>query len=283
MSTSTRARAEAAATERLASLKGTTIFRTTPPGYTERHEQNLILGVTNQDFWDDLKGGDGAELDPTSGGPAKFCAAYSSSALTVNTFAPFRHAPSRLKLAGYGNFRTARFEKKCPTGLPGKAPNLDFFASGLEANVGVESKFLETLTPKMVKFSARYALAIEQEAEPTWRAMYQRLLAHPTRFNHLDAAQLVKHYLGLRHSLRGREGPQVLVYLFWEPRNAEEIPEFREHRGEVARFSEEVKGSEVRFVALSYPQLWEIWATLSGWVGIFAHVEALRQRYDFVI
>ena len=93
----------------------------------------------------------------------------------------------------------------------------------------------------------------------------------------------MKHYLGLRHSLRGREGPQVLVYLFWEPRNAEEIREFREPKAEVARFSDEVEDSEVRFVALSYPQLWAIWATLSGWVGMLAHVEALRQRYEFVI
>ena len=49
-------------------------------------------------------------------------------------------------------------------------------------------------------------------------------------YRYLDAAQLVKHSLGL---MRGC--PQaMLVYLYWEPRNWREFREFREHREEIA-------------------------------------------------
>ena len=76
---------------------------------------------------------------------------------------------------------------------------------------------------------------------------------------------------------------QVLLYLFWEPTNAEDIPEFEKHRREVEVFSREVEESEIRFVALSYPQLWQNWSKSSGWGGMLAHIDELRQRYGLSI
>jgi hypothetical protein len=236
-----------------------------------------------EDFWDDLKEGDGSELSDSPHAPAKFCAAYSSSALVVNTFGPFRRLPDHLTLAGYTDFRKSQFERKCPTGLRGIPPNLDFLAAGPNTIVAVESKFLEPLRPTKALFKESYNSLIQTQAEPAWQTAYRELLVDPTKFTQLDAAQLVKHYLGIRNTFRDCGVAQVLLYLFWEPTNAEEILEFREHRNEVALFSRAVEESEMRFVALSYSQLWQNWATGSGWDGMLAHIEELRLRYELNI
>ena len=273
-----------AVAQRLLSIKGKAIFRSKPPGYTRLPEDNLVPGVTRGDFWDDLMEGDGKELLDSIRAPAKFCAAYSSSALVVNTFGPFRRSPSHLALADYSDFRESQFERKCPTGLRGRKPNLDFLAAGPKTIVAVESKFLETLRPaKAAEFKKSYKPLIETQAELAWQDIYKALLDHPTKFIHLDAAQLVKHYLGIRNTFRDRRVGKVLVYLFWEPTNAGDLPEFLEHRKEVALFSRAVEESEMRFVALSYSQLWQNWATGLGWGGMLAHIEELRLRYELNI
>lgn len=276
-------RAEYAVAQRLRSLKGNEIFRSERPGYTRSPEENLIPVVTRKDFWEDLQGGDGSELSDSAKAPAKFCAAYSSSALVVNTFGPFRHSPGHLVLAGCRDFVKALFERKCPTGLKGIPPNLDFFAAGPKILVAVESKFLETLRPKKALFKDSYNYLIQTQAEPAWQGMYKALLEDPTKFHHLDVAQLVKHYLGIQNTFRDCRVAKVLLYLYWEPENADSIPEFENHRHEVALFSEEVEGSEIRFVALAYPQLWQNWSKVSEWGGMLAHLDALRQRYELSI
>lgn len=283
LETSIRKRAVAAVVQQLRSIKGNKIFRRERPEYTLTTEGNLIPGVTEADFREDLDEGDGSELSDLPKAPAKFCAAYSSSALVVNTFGPFRHFPDHLALVGYSDFRNTQFERKCPTGLRGIPPNLDFFATGAKSLVAVESKFLETLQPKRAIFKESYRTAIGTWAEPVWEGAYEDLLDNPTKFVHLDAAQLVKHYLGIRNTFPDCQVAKVLVYLFWEPVNAEDISEFREHRREVEVFSRTVQESEIRFVALSYKELWRYWSETSGWEGMRAHVEALKQRYELSI
>jgi hypothetical protein len=63
-------------------------------GYVSEASQNLIEGVHLDDFEADLRQGDGNELE------GKFRAAHSSSALAVNTFAPFKANPAELRLPG---------------------------------------------------------------------------------------------------------------------------------------------------------------------------------------
>lgn len=67
-------------------------------GYVSEVGQNLIEGVHLVDFEADLRQGDGNELEE------KFRAAHSSSALAVNTFAPFKSDPVALRLPGGGAF-----------------------------------------------------------------------------------------------------------------------------------------------------------------------------------
>jgi hypothetical protein len=280
---SVRVRAEKKAAERLEALRDRAIFRDTPEGYTRRPEQNLISGVEEKDFWLDLGAGAGNELVDGTRDPAKFCAAFSSSALAVNAFGPFRHRPQNLDVVGYKGFSEAQFEKPLPTGLRGTDPHLDFYAAGLAQIMCIESKFLEPLWPKTAKFADSYEGAIKSLAEPMWEAVYKELKANPRLFKFLDAAQLVKHYLGMRNTLGNVNAEQALLYVYWEPANAGDIEEFCRHRDEVRRLTEAVSGGQIKFVARSYRQLWDEWRDTSSWTGMAVHLSNLEQRYSFSI
>jgi len=188
-----------------------------------------------------------------------------------------------LTLAGIDGFTKASFEKKLPTGLPGNPPNVDFFAQGPAGTVAVESKFTEFLGTKVAKFASSYPCTIKRLADPAWTNVFESLLQDPEHFALLDAAQLVKHYLGMRHSLGENAGPQVLLYVFWEPTNCAELPDFRAHRAEVDLFSDLVAESDIRFVGLSYPELWAGWEERDSWPGSRDHVAALRARYGVTV
>lgn len=113
--------------------------------------QNLIEGVSLIDFEADLRQGDGNEME------GKFRAAHSSSALAVNTFAPFKSKPAALRLPAGGGFASLSFERKCPHGLAGRRPpNLDVVAEGPSGVVAIESKCLEPLTPHVADFAPAY-------------------------------------------------------------------------------------------------------------------------------
>ena len=278
-----RESAEIKAANQLKSLNGRNIFREAYHNYTTLPEQNLIPGIKREDFWSDLDAGAGSELTDSSRGPAKFCAAFSSSALAVNVFGPFRNRPNALDVIGYRGLDEACFEKTVPTGLSGTPPHLDFYASGHSIVLCIESKFLEPLWPKTAKFAESYEGAIESLAESSWANVYIGLKIDPRQFRFLDAAQLVKHYLGMRYSLTGNGKKLVLLYAYWEPKNAENLVEFRQHREEVAVLSQAVKNSAVRFVALPYKQLWNHWKSSSNWNGMRQHVTNLEDRYAFSI
>ncbi len=278
-----KGRIQVAAAGRVVSLKGEAVLLTIPACYVRGIEANLVPGVTRADFWEDLLRGDGSEISPDGVGPQKFCAAYSSSALVVNVFGPLHSAPQHLLLAGQHGFEDAGFEYKCPTSLRGKSPNLDLVAISDSLIVGVESKFTEILSPKEARFAASYERLFTEEIPAGWHGMYLSLKQNPRRFWHLDAAQLVKHYLGLRYHFRGRNTPKNLLYLFWEPSDGKEIPQFLKHRRELVEFKEEVDGGDVKFDYMSYPELWAEWLEHSQWSGMRTHVGHLWDRYAFPV
>jgi hypothetical protein len=285
MATDLRLRAELAAVERLRLTRPGARWREVPEGYLADWRDNLIEGVTAADVEADLRRGAGNELADQPGEPAKFCAAFSSSALAANTFAPFRRQPERLSLAGVTGFDTIEFEYPCDNGLVGTNPHFDLFARTATTAIAVESKFLEPLQQKPAQFSDQYARPFlgtadrPRIAEQPWARMYARLCNDPQTYRHLDAAQLVKHYLGLRHSFATQE--RTLVYLYWEPSNAAELAVYRDLRLEINDFAAAVAGCDTRFVALSYPSLWREWQQNRARVDVSQHLERLRQRYSF--
>jgi restriction endonuclease-like protein len=270
----------AAISTRLRSLVGPDAMRPDMPNYAMALSNNFVAGALDEDTQSDFSAGDGGELE---GDPPKMCAAHSSSALALNAFRPFRVHPERLSLVGLSGFTQTYFEKKLPTGLLGNPPNLDFVASGPAGVVAVESKFTETLSAKRAKFAASYEGAIARLAGPAWSDLYRSLLGDPSRFKHLDAAQLVKHYLGMRNSLRDAEGRLVLMYVFWEPTNWSDGPAFVQHRRELDEFAECVRDGDVAFLSMSYSSLWDQWEVESDWDRIGEHVTSLRERYELPV
>ncbi len=247
-------------------------------GYTQQPEQNLIAGMSLDDFRADFEQGSGNEL----GG--KFRAAHSSSALAANCFGPFVKRPQDLTLCGAAGFDTVAFERKCPVGLAQARtpPNLDVVAAGGDCVVAVESKCLEHLGAKQAKFADAYRDQItDARRDGPWYAEMMRLREHPNAYRHLDAAQLVKHAFGLAHTFPDRD--VRLLYLFWEPANADEFDVFQLHRDEVVAFSDRVAGGFPSFDWASYPALWADWGKTGSNSWVADHVGRLGDRYSVAV
>jgi hypothetical protein len=244
--------------------------------HVDEASQNLIEGVHLEDFEADLLQGDGNEM------AGKFRAAHSSSALAVNTFAPFKAHLGALVLPGGSDFASLHFEQKCPHGLLGRrSPNLDVLAEGPSV-VAIESKLLEPLSKHTAKFSPDYDEQIRDHRRGTeWFGEMVRIVKEEHKYCWLDVAQLVKHAFGIAHTFPNK--PATLLYLFWEPSNPNEHPFFDGHRAEVAGFSKSIRGGGPDFIAMSYPELWASWDAHPGPDWLRTHVSRLRARYGVAV
>ena len=224
-------------------------------GYVSSIDDNLLPRISRDQFEDDLRKGDGNELE------AKFLAAHSSSALAVNCFASFKRDERSRKLAlgGITGFNKPTFEKKCPTGLRGTSPNLDLLCESEAGVVGVESKCTEYLAKHgSFSFSSAYSDKIRDERRSgAWFKAMELIDGRDSDFLYLDVSQLIKHAFGLARSYRGKT--PILLYVFWEPSNASDFPVFATHRKEIRHFEEMVSGDSPRFISMSYPELWSSW------------------------
>jgi len=237
-------------------------------GYVKERTHNLVPGVELKDFESELSAGSGDELK------RKFRAVHSSSALVVNTFAPFKKDPSRLNLCGVQGFQSIRFEQKLSTGLGGTPPNLDLVTESETDVIAVESKLLEYFGNKKPRFTKSYRKERLPQAEDKWLALMERLRDSAPRY--LDVAQLIKHYFGLRNTAEYTKRNITLLYLFWEPENSSKSDLFQKHRDELNEFANEVADTSIRFLFQSYEELWSEWIA----EGIFeTHVKNLLARY----
>lgn len=246
------------------------------PAYTQFPESVLVSGLDLRAFRADLERGQGGELVPVNGKPPKFHAAHSSSALAVNTFGIFRRSAKGLELVGEQAFSSLEFEYPCPTGAGRGVANLDVLVRSRNCVVGVESKLCEFLRPKHAQFSPKYDYVVQSLADRSWTAFFQDLKRKPNAFLHVDAAQLVKHYLGLRNTFRKQK--TALIYLFWEPTNATRYDAYRVHAAEAAAVSERLAGSSTPVVSMRYS---EIWASMAP--SHPHHVAHLQRRYSFAV
>ncbi len=243
-------------------------------GYAATLAENFLASVDFSLVKKDFGEGAGHELD------WKMRAAHSSSALAVNVLSPWRRDPRTLTLAGGTGFRCARFEKQCPTGLQGTPPHLDFVAEG-DWVVGVESKCTEYLTGKPASFRPTYNRIHDGRTRSQWFHHLRALQANPFLYGRLDAAQLIKHALGLTHCFPERR--IRLLYLYWEPLNHFEFTAFREHRTDLDAFANQVAGDEVEFLHSSYTELWKGWSDGASTSRLRNHVTRLRRRYEVAV
>lgn len=249
-------------------------------GYVRSLSDALIPGLSTKALSAvrrDLAGKGGSELVPRRGAQPKFHAAHSSAALAASTFAPWLDAEEPLPLGEQTFQGSARLEVECPTGLRGTPPTLDLLLDGPQV-LAVESKCLEPFRAHEARFSDAYDRLVAEIAHRSWQAEHWRLVEDPRRYRHLDAAQLVKHYLGLKR--RGHDRKTTLAYLYWEPSNADALLECAVHRAELREFQQQVSDPAVQLLAMPYPQLWQQWghACCQGWLQ--DHARRLRNRYD---
>jgi len=240
--------------------------------YLKEPERNLLPGIKADLIKEDYSKGSGHEWK------GKFCAVHSSAALTANTFGRWKIEPALMTLAGNTGFYKLVLEAKCPTGLRGTPPNLDVLLKSTDTVIGIESKLLELLTPTKPEFSNSYSKDRLPLCEDAWWALLESVRQWPA--THLDAAQLIKHYLGLRHSYP--DGNNVLlVYLYWKPLNAGRFEEYAHHAEDLEKFQRAIQHSEkVRFIALDYLQLWNEWEKDQN---MAEHAKLLKKRYCVAI
>lgn len=129
-----------------------------------------------------------------------------------------------------------------------------------------------------VAVSPRY-LQLSEQMDSRSKSKWFEALRHVADFKHLDAYQLVKHYLGLGLTFNGK--PLTLIYIFWEPSNPDADPVFATHRKELKGFADLVNNDRTcRFLFLSYPEHWQELGMIGDqpdWLP--GHVAELRQRY----
>lgn len=227
-----------------------------------------------------FEAGGGAELRAQGSRPPKMQALHSSAALAVNVFdhwADRDAAPLQQSLRLDSKILSLAFEAKFDTGLPGSPPNLDV-ALELDSGsvVGIESKFTEWLMPKRAHrqaFKDKYF----EGGKTLWadrgltrcQALAGDMLAGRSAFRYLDAAQLLKHALGLATQRAGR---CQLAYLYMDI----PCPASEAHREEIDRFAERIDAA-LAFSAESYQALVR---RMSAILGVDPeYLRYLRLRY----
>ncbi|HVX99287.1 MAG TPA: hypothetical protein VHA55_05800 [Pseudorhodoplanes sp.] len=171
----------------------------------------------------------------------------------------------------------------------GRHPCLDAIIETETALIGVESKRFEPFRPrKMPSLSEAYWRPLWGEAMRGYEAIRDGLGDETLRFEKLDAAQLVKHALGLRtaiHTNTTTLGKRpVLFYVYAEPATwpdgkAIVATDLQIHRAEIARFAAAVAGDEVRFASASYRELLATWLEAQD-QDVRAHAAALAARFN---
>jgi hypothetical protein len=256
-------------------------------GRCDQPEGNLVSSVSH--VWSlvqrQLGGGDGNELrfDPRGRAP-KFCSAWSSAALAVNSVAAFLVARNgelmTTEIPGVGGPGRIEFEAKRSAGVRRRrVPNLDFVIEG-DTCVFVESKATEYLTTSHNPLKPVYAERAQDVLSSSAARELSEIALDPHRYRLLDAPQLVKHLLAARMWRDSHNGrPAKLVYAYWEPRDSDRFPAFERHRLEIESLFGRLEGAGVALAASSWPSLWRHWAA-GGSRSLGEHVQELSQRYD---
>jgi hypothetical protein len=199
-------------------------------------------------------------------------AAQSPIMMLANTMAPWLDNLDSLAVRGQRGYRDLRFEIRMPTiGGDGGLwlPGLLISPARI---VGIESDFWA------------------DREENGWRREMLALQQGDHGYSRLDAARLIKQYMGLRSildALADDDTPSVpgsLLYLFWEPLNAARYEEFDEHHKELELFQAAVADADIDFVAMSYLDLWASWSrddNAPKWLAM--HIARLHQRYSMRI
>lgn len=228
--------------------------------YVSRLEDNLFGGLSSQTKAD-LAQGSGHETRGVQGQLPHMQSLGSSSALAVNLFQYWQGKDIRSLLLAMHLIAPVHstavdyslsFESKQPIGGNLGTPNIDV---AIRESTGVtyafESKFVEPYrdTPKEIQ-----AVYLEnkdfQQRLPHLYGLAKELVAGHCKFQRLDAAQLIKHALGLCNPKQAKSN-FCLVYLWYDVPGKYGC----EHREEIEQFAQFAKDDGIRFKHITYQKV----------------------------
>jgi hypothetical protein len=227
------------------------------PDYVTRLEDNLFRPLSPETQGEYGESG-GGELVPQEGGkPPKFLALHSSAALLCNLFEPWRHHDAQALAAACGadpRCTLLQFERTRPIRPTWrKPPHLDCEFQGTGARpTAVESKYLEPYCPRKQEDTLHSVYVSYHglwDQLPRCAALARELYEGQERFVLVNAAQLLRHLLGLVVHYGGVRNFRFL-YLFYDVQG--EAGE--QHRAELDRLRARLD-PELEFDTRSYQEV----------------------------
>jgi len=220
-----------------------------------------------------------AERDlPVSIARARLHTPHSGTALAINSFFPWRRASQHLKLANHEGFDAIQFDVRCPTGLRGTPPHLDLLALRDDRAVAVTVRSIEYLTRRRSQIATSYDDLLKKTSGMLpWHTHLADWRDAKIGYQHLDLPALIKYATALGQTFPDRSA--TLLYLYWEPLDAETYDVFRCHRTELDALMKAVAGARVDFAADSFDRLWQDWSGQTSPDWLSDHVARLRRRY----
>jgi len=162
-------------------------------------------------------------------------------------------------------------------------PTLDAVLQAEEGAVAVEVKTAEPWRkPPRREISSQYDAVAESVSGGTIDAV-RAVRSGRTDYQCLDAAQLLKHLLGIHSAVRDEalHGPVRLVVLYWRPTRAgEHEAMFDRFELELDDFAERVRDQPVAVSGISTRDLLAHWSDRDSAAWLREHAQALRARYD---
>ena len=247
-------------------------------GYCTEERANLfqeLSACTRRE----LKEGDGSELGKP-GKRGKFQALHSSSALVCNVFDYWRGRDLGALADALGI--KARpcgmsFEEKFKTGIGSRSPNLDvvFYLSN-GGYFAIESKFTEPLTKSKAhslikeKYFAGDTKHWANRGLPVTQRLADDMRKDRKAFAYLDAAQLLKHMLGLATT-----GSDWQLHYLWFDAGE---PLSHEHKEEIERFAKDLGPEAAHFTSQTYQGFYNRLATSLG-AEHQKYLSYLKSRY----
>ena len=260
----------------------------------DKGEKNYLLNLADnlfaqlsQESLACFNSGDGNETKDSRTRLAKMKALYSSSAIAVNLFQYWQKDAYPITYAcGLCSKETTskasankitfeeKFEISSDKSLFPRSPNIDIVINGFQPAVcAIESKFTEPYRGKAKGISRKYI-----DNPSFWDGisnLYElanEISPDNNRFQYLDAAQLIKHTLGLKksHSKTGF----CMMYLWYDVIGKDGF----NHRKEIEQFAEIAKKDGIKFKHATYQ---EVIATLlkEFYNGNEAYCDYLTNRY----
>ena len=167
---------------------------------------------------------------------------------------------------------------------------LDCLVVTQSALIGIECKRFEPFRKSAKgRFSDAYWRPVWGDHMRGFEGVRDALQEDSGLYSHLDAAQLVKHAFALRsevHRANEHHGLHpILLYLYAEPDNwprtwrRVEDSAKKQHRDEIAHFTDCVSGDEVGFVSVTYRYVLDIWQRHSD-ADIGQHAETVIERFS---